>query len=183
MRPLCVPHAQPPACWALVFESQKAVLPSTCCTAGIAALLKAVSPSVRVVGCQPAASNVMQQSVAAGRVVDAPSGDTLSDGTAGEVQTDLWDREANCWSVQTEATHHLYNDFVFPNLPRILTRSQQPGQPSTPRISLGMLLDWIACRQHPNLLSCPGPLPTRSSAGAWLLSARRACVMRPHDAG
>jgi hypothetical protein len=36
-----------------------------------------------VIGVQPAASDVMRQSVAAGRIVDAPSSDTLSDATAG----------------------------------------------------------------------------------------------------
>ena len=53
--------------------------------AGCASVLKAFAPHVRIVGCQPQASNVMQQSVAAGRVVQAPSEDTLSDGTAGGV--------------------------------------------------------------------------------------------------
>ena len=51
--------------------------------AGCASVLKAFAPGLRVVGCQPAASNVMQQSVAAGRIVQATSSDTLSDGTAG----------------------------------------------------------------------------------------------------
>jgi threonine dehydratase len=51
---------------------------------GIAAVLKAANPSCLVVGAQPAASDVMRQSVAAGCIVDAPSGDTLSDATAGE---------------------------------------------------------------------------------------------------
>ena len=46
-------------------------------------MLKSFSPTVRVIGCQPEASNVMQQSVAAGRIVEAESLDTLSDGTAG----------------------------------------------------------------------------------------------------
>jgi threonine dehydratase len=38
---------------------------------------------LQVIGVQPAASDAMRQSVAAGRIVDAPSGDTLSDATAG----------------------------------------------------------------------------------------------------
>ena len=46
-------------------------------------MLKAADPSVWVVGCQPAASDVMRQSVAAGYIVDVPSGATLSDATAG----------------------------------------------------------------------------------------------------
>lgn len=38
---------------------------------------------LQVIGVQPAASDVMRQSVAAGHIVDAPSSDTLSDATAG----------------------------------------------------------------------------------------------------
>ena len=53
------------------------------CIAGCASVLKSFQPHVRVIGCQPEASNVMQQSVAAGKVVEAESLDTLSDGTAG----------------------------------------------------------------------------------------------------
>lgn len=51
--------------------------------AGVASVLKAVQPAVEVVGCQPRASHVMQQCVAAGQVVPAPSLPTLSEGTAG----------------------------------------------------------------------------------------------------
>ncbi len=50
----------------------------------MASVLKAADPSVWVVGCQPAASDVMRQSVAAGTIVDMPSAPTLSDATAGE---------------------------------------------------------------------------------------------------
>lgn len=51
---------------------------------GIAAVLKAANPGCWVVGAQPAASDIMRQSVEAGRVVDGPLQDTLSDATAGE---------------------------------------------------------------------------------------------------
>lgn len=51
---------------------------------GIAAVLKAAYPGCIVVGAQPAASDVMRQSVQAGKVVDVPSCETLSDATAGE---------------------------------------------------------------------------------------------------
>ena len=50
---------------------------------GMAACLKSADPSLRIIGCQPRASDVMAQSIAAGRVVDVASQDTLSDGTAG----------------------------------------------------------------------------------------------------
>lgn len=54
--------------------------------AGIAGVLKAAHPAVTIVGCQPEASQVMRLSVEAGTIVDAPSRDTLSDGTAGGVE-------------------------------------------------------------------------------------------------
>ena len=38
---------------------------------------------MRVVGCQPAASDIMRRCVAAGRIVKHSSLPTLSDGTAG----------------------------------------------------------------------------------------------------
>ena len=41
--------------------------------------------SVHIVGCQPANSNVMEQSVAAGKILELESKDTLSGGTAGEL--------------------------------------------------------------------------------------------------
>ncbi len=53
---------------------------------GIAAYLKAVRPSVQVIGCSPENSQVMAQSVAAGELLDLPSLPTLSDGTAGGVE-------------------------------------------------------------------------------------------------
>ena len=53
------------------------------CATGIASVLKAASPSVQVVGCQPTASHTMERCVAAGAVVQMPSEPTLSDGTAG----------------------------------------------------------------------------------------------------
>ncbi|HEY7698981.1 MAG TPA: threonine/serine dehydratase [Vicinamibacteria bacterium] len=55
---------------------------------GIAGYFKARSPSVRIVGCQPQASRVMYESLAAGRILDLPSEPTLADGTAGGVDPD-----------------------------------------------------------------------------------------------
>jgi threonine dehydratase len=55
---------------------------------GIAGYFKARRPSVRIVGCQPRASRVMYESLAAGRIVDAPSEPTLADGTAGGIAPD-----------------------------------------------------------------------------------------------
>ncbi len=53
---------------------------------GIGGYLKSVSPAVEIIGSSPANSCVMIESVKAGRVLDLPSTDTLSDGTAGGVE-------------------------------------------------------------------------------------------------
>ena len=53
---------------------------------GCGAVLKAHNPDVKIIGCQPAASDVMAQSVAAGEILDLPSEPTLSDGTAGGIE-------------------------------------------------------------------------------------------------
>lgn len=52
---------------------------------GIAGVIKSLDLSIQVVGCQPANSDVMSQSVIAGKVVHKPSLPTLSDATAGGV--------------------------------------------------------------------------------------------------
>ena len=53
---------------------------------GIATYLKATHPDVQIVGCTPENSAVMMRSVQAGRILQLPSGATLSDGTAGGVE-------------------------------------------------------------------------------------------------
>jgi threonine dehydratase len=54
--------------------------------AGIAGFLKARRPGVRVVGCQPSASAVMARSVEAGRLLELPSQESISDATVGLVE-------------------------------------------------------------------------------------------------
>jgi threonine dehydratase len=53
---------------------------------GIAGYLKHVFPSVEIIGGSPENSQVMIQSLEAGKIVDAPSLPTLSDGTAGGIE-------------------------------------------------------------------------------------------------
>lgn len=53
---------------------------------GVGSVLKARNPDIGVYGCQPEASAVMAQSVAAGEILDIPSEATLSDGTAGGIE-------------------------------------------------------------------------------------------------
>jgi threonine dehydratase len=55
---------------------------------GIAAYLSRAIPSARIIGAQPENSAVMAHSIGAGRVVEMPSLPTLSDGTAGGIESD-----------------------------------------------------------------------------------------------
>jgi threonine dehydratase len=55
---------------------------------GIGALLKAENTQSKVIGCLPKNSPVMYESIEAGHVVDIPVLDTLSDGTAGGMESD-----------------------------------------------------------------------------------------------
>lgn len=55
--------------------------------AGVGGFLKSVNPGMTVVGCQPEASAVMAHSVDAGRILEMPSLPTLSDGTAGGIES------------------------------------------------------------------------------------------------
>jgi len=55
---------------------------------GIAGFLKTVAPAIEVVGCEPEASAVMAESVAAGEIVEMESLPTLSDATAGGIEED-----------------------------------------------------------------------------------------------
>jgi threonine dehydratase len=53
---------------------------------GVATYLKSTHPAVRIIGCSPENSQVMMQSVKAGRILDLPSLPTLSDATAGGIE-------------------------------------------------------------------------------------------------
>ena len=53
---------------------------------GIGGFLKPQSPGVKIIGCSPQNSQVMIQSVKAGKILDLPSLPTLSDGTAGGIE-------------------------------------------------------------------------------------------------
>jgi len=53
---------------------------------GLATYLKSVDPTIEIVGCSPANSQVMIQSVRAGHILDLPSLPTLSDSTAGGIE-------------------------------------------------------------------------------------------------
>ncbi len=53
---------------------------------GIAAYLKSIYPDVKIIGCSPQNSQVMIQSISAGKILDLPSLPTISDSTAGGVE-------------------------------------------------------------------------------------------------
>ena len=53
---------------------------------GIAGYLKLIHPAVDIIGCSPENSQVMIQSVNAGKILELPSLPTISDGTAGGVE-------------------------------------------------------------------------------------------------
>jgi threonine dehydratase len=55
---------------------------------GIAGYLKSIQPRARIIGCSPANSQVMIESVKAGQILDLPSLPTFSDGTAGGIEPD-----------------------------------------------------------------------------------------------
>ena len=55
--------------------------------AGIAAALKTANPAIQVIGCSPGRSAAMIASVAAGRIVEVEHAPTVSDGTAGGVES------------------------------------------------------------------------------------------------
>lgn len=71
---------------------------------GIAAYLKSVKPSIKMIGCQPAQSAVMSASVKAGKILDLESGETLSDGTAGGVEEN---------SVTFELCNYLVDEWIL----------------------------------------------------------------------
>jgi threonine dehydratase len=52
---------------------------------GMAALLRAVAPAVRIIGAQSDQTNAMSASLAAGRRVEVPVSPTLADGLAGQI--------------------------------------------------------------------------------------------------
>ena len=77
---------------------------------GVASVLRAHNPAVRIYGCQPEASPVMAKSVRAGRILDLPSAATLSDGTAGGIETN---------AITFAMCQQLVDDFVLVGEPQI----------------------------------------------------------------
>ena len=55
---------------------------------GISSYLKNKFPEIKIIGCQPVNSPVMYESIKAGKIIDYESKPTISDGTAGGIETD-----------------------------------------------------------------------------------------------
>ncbi len=91
---------------------------------GVGSVLKRHNPELQLFGCQPQASAVMAKSVAAGEILDLPSDPTLSDGTAGGVESD---------SMTFELCRDLVDDFVLVSEPEIAAAMRQ----------------YMACQEHP----------------------------------
>ena len=75
---------------------------------GIAGAVKAVQENTVIVGCLPANAPAMAASVAAGRILDVPMQETLSDGTAGGIEPGAITFDAcrslvDHWQLVTEA--------------------------------------------------------------------------------
>ncbi len=75
---------------------------------GIACYLNAVDPSIEMIGCQPVNSCVMHESIKAGEILDIESMPTISDGTAGGIESgsvtfDLCRRHVDSFILLEEA--------------------------------------------------------------------------------
>ncbi|MCB1844924.1 MAG: threonine/serine dehydratase [Halioglobus sp.] len=71
---------------------------------GTAGFLRSAFPGLRTIGCQPAASAVMAESVRRGEILELPSSPTLSDGTAGGIEPA---------AITFELCQQLVRDFVL----------------------------------------------------------------------
>ena len=63
---------------------------------GTGGFLKEIKPGIRIIGCEPQHSPAMSESVKAGRIIEVEILDTLSDGTAGGIETESITFEPCC---------------------------------------------------------------------------------------
>ena len=83
---------------------------------GVGSVLRCAISNIRIVGCQPRASAVMAHSIAAGHILDEPSGPTLSDGTAGGIEQD---------AITFDICRELVDEFVLVDEPDIAAAMRQ----------------------------------------------------------
>lgn len=72
--------------------------------AGIAGVIKKLSPTSKVIGAQPKNSPVMAESIKVGRIIEMPSLPTLSDGSAGGIESD---------SITFEICQQYVDDYIL----------------------------------------------------------------------
>ncbi len=72
--------------------------------AGTAGYLKAIIPSLEVIGCQPENSAVMAESIKAGYIIETEAKPTLSDGSAGGIESG---------SITFELCRRLIDEFIL----------------------------------------------------------------------
>lgn len=107
--------------------------------AGVAGIVKSVSPATRVIGCSPEASAVMYHSLRAGSVLDLPSAPTLSDGTAGGVEPD---------AITFDLLARLLDDFVIVSEEDIRAAFLDLIEVEHQLVEGSAAMAYAACRRH-----------------------------------
>ena len=101
-----------------------------------------------MIGCQPSQSAVMSASVKAGKILDIPSGDTLSDGTAGGVE------ENSVSLLFRRFPEHRVPKSPSPKIPRrsekTLNKTTQPPNfyPKSNSVYFARAIDTLRCQFH-----------------------------------
>jgi threonine dehydratase len=106
---------------------------------GVAGVVKALSPSTRVIGCSPSASAVMYHSLDAGEILDVPSRPTLSDGTAGGVEAG---------AITFDILDRLLDDFVTVDEDAIRRAFLDLIEVEHLLVEGSAAMAYAACRQH-----------------------------------
>ena len=106
---------------------------------GIAGFLKSKNPAVKIIGCSPENSQVMIQSVRAGRILDLPSKPTLSDGTAGGVEPE---------SITFEFCRDLIDDYITVTEEEIKDSLREFMQAQHMLIEGAAAVAVAACKKH-----------------------------------
>ena len=73
--------------------------------AGVAGYLKSIDENIEIIGCQPENSCVMYESIRAGKIIEMESKPTISDGTAGGIETG---------SITFDLCRQYIDDFILP---------------------------------------------------------------------
>jgi len=117
---------------------------------GVGAWLKSVRPGIEIVGCSPLASPALVECLRAGRILDVPCRETLSDSTAGGVEP---------------------GSITFPLCQQVVDRFVEVDEPAIARALLGSL-------EHQHLLvEGAAAVAIAGCLGDERLAGRRAAVI------